>query len=478
MRNLFRSLATKLILAFLAVVVLGVGTMAVLANRTTDSQFKAYVEAGSQMYATRVAQSLADYYSHSSTWEGVEYLLNALLRAPGDRLVLTDVGGAILVDTAQPGEHADTTALGSQPFTSVLANGREIGRVYVGTSGEARGAARMGRGTGALGGGPWWAKPQAESPVDPRTAKPEARFLAAVNNNLWWAAFVAALAAAAMGFLLSWQILRPVRSLTVAAKRLAEGDLGQRVTVASTDELGQLGEAFNRMAVTLEQDEASRRNLLADVAHELRTPLTVIEGTADAILDGVFEPAPERIHVIKEEAALLAKLVADLRDLSLAEAGQLHLKREDINPTELVLKVVRSADATAQAKGVQLQLASDDDLAFVLADQVRLAQVVGNLVSNALRHTPKGGSILIKLQKDNQALLVKVTDTGEGIAAKDIPHVFDRFYRTDKSRARTSGGSGLGLAIARQLIEARGGRIWVESELGKGSTFYFTLPTA
>ena len=230
------------------------------------------------------------------------------------------------------------------------------------------------------------------------------------------------------------------------------------------------------MAEALERNELARRNLLADVAHELRTPLTVIEGTADAILDDLYEPTPERIRAIKEEAMLLTKVVADLRDLTLAESGHLALERSDADPREVAERGLRGAQGAAEAKGVALELSAAPDLPSVSVDSGRIAQVLGNLLGNAIRHTPAGGRVSLDVSPRADGVVFAVADTGEGISAEDLPHVFDRFYRGDRSRTRGTGGSGLGLAIARQIVEAHGGRIWAESTPGRGSRFSFALP--
>jgi signal transduction histidine kinase len=212
----------------------------------------------------------------------------------------------------------------------------------------------------------------------------------------------------------------------------------------------------------------------------LRTPLTVIEGTADAILDGVYEPTPEVIRSMRDEARTLTKVVADLRTISLADAGQLRLELEDANPKELVARAAQAARASAQDKGVGVTVENAPDLPQCRVDPERIAQVLGNLLSNAIRHTPSGGTIVISARRSSGVpeVVFSVADSGEGIAAEDLPLVFDRFFRADRSRARRSGGSGLGLAISKQIVEQHGGRIWAESKPGSGATFSFAVPTS
>ena len=245
----------------------------------------------------------------------------------------------------------------------------------------------------------------------------------------------------------------------------------------SQDEIGQLALTFNQMADSLAKHEELRRSLIADVAHELRTPLTVIQGNLEAMMDGLLPANPQEIATLRDEAALLSRLVADLRLLSLAEAGQLKLERVKTDPVELVTRAVESFRLQAQTSDVQLNLEFAPDLPQIEVDLGRMTQVIRNLLSNALRHTPEGGKVAITCQTNPEhEFLVAVSDTGEGIFPEDLPYIFDRFYRADKSRSRVSGGSGIGLAIVKQLVEAHGGKVWVTSELGQGTTFGFTLP--
>jgi signal transduction histidine kinase len=311
----------------------------------------------------------------------------------------------------------------------------------------------------------------------------EAGFLDRVSRALLLSALGAAALALLLSLLLTRYLARPLRELATAARRVATGDLAQRVPIRSRDEVGALAAAFNEMAASLERGEAARRNLVADVAHELKTPLTVVEGTVEAMLDGVYPADRERLESIREEVTLLTKLVADLRELSLADAGGLRLEREPLDPGALVRRAVAAASARAEARGLTLAAELPDDLPLVAGDGGRLAQVLANLLDNALRYTPAGGRVTVSAVAapaepgdGTSGVRLAVTDTGPGIPAADLPHVFDRFYRADPSRARRSGGSGLGLAIARGYVEAHGGRIWAESASGRGTTVAFWLP--
>jgi signal transduction histidine kinase len=292
------------------------------------------------------------------------------------------------------------------------------------------------------------------------------------------AAGVAGLAAVLLTLVLSRRILRPVEALTAAAQRMEKGDLSQRVEVHSQDEIGELARAFNAMADGLARLEELRRNMVTDVAHELRTPLSNIRGYLEALQDGVVEPKPEVIDSLHEEAMLLNRLVDDLRELTLAEAGQLKLERRPVAPADLVDRALEAARAQAEAKGIALQADLPEDLPLVDVDSQRIGQVLGNLLSNALTHTPPGGKVVVVARAKQLAVEVSVSDTGEGIPLERLPYIFERFYRADRSRSRATGGTGLGLSIAKQLVEAHGGRISVASQVGQGTTFTFTLPVA
>jgi len=272
-------------------------------------------------------------------------------------------------------------------------------------------------------------------------------------------------------------IATPLADVMGAADRVAAGDLSARVSQEGPGEFGQLARSFNRMTEELQRADRQRRNLTADVAHELRTPLQIIQGNLEGILDDVYEPTDEHIRTTLDETRLLARLVEDLQTLSLAEAGELPLVREPVDVSELLTDVGTSFSGQAEVAGIELLVQAGDALPAVTGDVGRLEQVLGNLMANALRHTHEGGLITLQGESADGGIRITVRDTGEGIPAEDVPYVFDRFWRGDRSRSRAGGaGSGLGLAIARQLVRAHGGQITVESELGHGTTFTIDLP--
>jgi signal transduction histidine kinase len=302
-------------------------------------------------------------------------------------------------------------------------------------------------------------------------------FKASFNEALFVALLAAGTVAILVSLLLSRSILARVRVLTGASRLLAEGNYSQRVQAEGTDELGQLAHSFNEMAGKLEQVETMRRQLIGDVSHELRTPLTAIKGSMEGLLDGVLPASPETYQHIRQEADRLARLVDDLQELSRVEAGSYSLDLQPVPVASLVHSTLKRFKTQAAEKGIDLRLDLPQGLPPVLADPDRITQVLTNLVANALQYTPAGGRVSINAAQHGDLLHLSVVDTGVGIPAEHLPHLFTRFYRVDKSRSRQAGGgSGIGLAIARHLVEAHGGRIWAQSEgEGQGSTFTFTL---
>lgn len=272
------------------------------------------------------------------------------------------------------------------------------------------------------------------------------------------------------------RLVRPLRELTDAARRMEGGETGARVKVSGTDELGRLASAFNSMSTRREQLEAVRTSMVSDVAHELRTPLSNIRGWLEGAQDGVVPQGDLLVSSLLEEALLLQHVIDDLQDLSAADAGELRLHLSPVGVADLLAHTATAQHAAAESAGVALRVAAPDDGAEIEADPVRLRQALGNLVANALRHTPAGGTVALRARPAGDEVLIEVADTGAGIAAEDLPHVFDRFWRADKSRSRETGGSGLGLSIVRKLVEAHGGTATAASTVGEGSVFTLRLP--
>jgi two-component system OmpR family sensor kinase/two-component system sensor histidine kinase BaeS len=282
-----------------------------------------------------------------------------------------------------------------------------------------------------------------------------------------------------IGLLLTQRVVSPLSEIIATAQQVADGKLSARVEVhGPQDDLRALSDHFNHMAASLERSDRERRNLLADITHELRTPLTILRGRLEGILDGVYQANDAHIAPALEEAYLLERLVDDLQLLTQAETHQLHFEPRRLNLGDLASKVVSLFKAQADEKGVALTVEAQPDLADISADPQRLEQVIGNLIGNALRYTPQGGNIKVEVKRTPEGEELAVTDDGPGVPENELPSIFDRFWRSEKSRARATGGAGLGLAIARQLIEAQGGSIMARTMPEKGLRVWFILPVA
>jgi two-component system sensor histidine kinase BaeS len=305
-----------------------------------------------------------------------------------------------------------------------------------------------------------------------------ADFRAGFNEALLYAALAAAVVAVAISFYLSRSVIAPISAMSLATQRIANGRYDERVQVRGADELAQLAVRFNQMAEKLNEVESMRRQLIGDVSHELRTPLTAIKGSMEGLMDGVLPATQETYQQIHTETDRLNRLVDDLQELSRVESQAYQLDLRPVEVSALVRTVTKRLASQAESKRVALDLDLAPDLPRVLADEDRAVQVLTNLTGNALQYTSENGRISIAAQRVNNEIHISVRDTGIGISSEHLPHIFDRFYRADKSRSRRAGGgSGIGLTIARALVEAHGGRIWAESAgEGQGSTFTFTLP--
>jgi two-component system sensor histidine kinase BaeS len=464
-----RSLVFKLVLAFLVVSVTGAVLTALFARWATFQEFDRLVLEQAQ---NNFLASATAYYQTNGSWLGVREYFHRLavastpqprpgqqpppLPQPADRnrpvqqprtyvFALADQGGYVVMP-------AGPYRLGHHIPTDELAQGVEI---------EVEGQVV---GTALVTGNP--------PPLAPR----EVQYLARTNQSSLYAALAAILIALFLGVFLARRLTRPVRELTTATHAMAQGELEQQVPVRSEDELGELAASFNQMSADLARANELRRQMTADIAHDLRTPLSVIAGYAEGLRDGVLPPTPETFQTIHEEANHLSRLVEDLRTLSLADAGELTLIRRPVPPRELLERTAAAHLPHAQQLEIGLRVTAEASVPPVNADPERLAQVLGNLVSNALRHTPVGGQIFLAAAQEGDDVLLTVQDTGVGIAPGKLPRIFDRFYRGDDARQAHEGESGLGLAIAKSLVELHGGTISVESILGEGTMFTIALP--
>lgn len=457
----------KLTLAFLAIALAAIGVVAAISLRATGERFRQYVVASGMMSQSGPARVLTDYYATHGSWDGAAALLEQF--GPGAGMGMGHGRGAP----------------GMAGLNLAVADG--AGRVRASRTGELVGELLP---AGVLAQGlPLTLDGQRIGTLlnirlaDVALDAPGQAFLRQVQTSLLWAALLAALLSLALGVLVSRLLTAPLARLTRASQAIAAGDLSQRVAVRSRDEIGALGDAFNEMAGSLAEAETLRKNLVADISHELRTPLTVVQGNLQAILDGVYPLEMAQVASLYDETRLLTRLVDDLHDLALADAGQLRMERAPVDLAALAQAAVGQLSPAAEAAGVELALTAAG-ASEVMGDADRLAQVLRNLLGNALRHTPAGGRVTVRVETSAGQTRIEVADTGAGITAEDLPHVFDRFYRGDKSRARASGGSGLGLAIVKQLVEAQHGQVWAESPTsrapdgrGFGTRVVITFPT-
>jgi two-component system OmpR family sensor kinase len=445
----------RLAFAFVLVTAVGVATIALLTDWSAAREFRQYVARQGAIAQSGLIDDLVSFYQRNNTWDGVGPVLTdqqgGIGRGRGAMrgrplLLLADAQGQIVYDERGTRTGATLSAEERMSAIPLASGGQTIGYLVL----------TAGRGL---------------------AVSPEQEFLDELRRTLLIAGIAAGSLGILLGLVISRTVAAPLAHLAQAARAFAARDWDRRVTIKGTDEVLAVAREFNVMAETIQQAESLRRNLMADVAHELRTPLTVLQGNLRAMLDGVYPLEPAEIATLYDETRLLGRLVDDLRELALAEAGKLPLNVQKVKVSAACRTAQSEFAVVAETQGVTLNVDVADDL-YVAADPDRLAQVLRNLLANALRHTPKGGAILVSAQEGaGNTVRVCVTDSGEGIAAEDLPHVFDRFYRGDKSRARAAGGTGLGLSIAKAWVEAMGGQIGVESERARGSTFWFTLPS-
>lgn len=455
----------RLTLAFALVAVIGIGLASLLANLAIDNEFRSFVgRSEATLQNSDLVSKLVSYYTEHRGWDDVGSIL---IRAkppkdevpqpgslPPDRfgpplaLIVADANGTIVFDSSQRRAGEMLSQAERDAATALQEQAQTIGYLVF-----------------------------APGPV--MTLRPtEQFFVDEVRRNLLLAALIATAIGAVLGLLFSRTLTRPLDRLTQAARTIAAKNLSHRVEPGGTVEVANVAHAFNDMADSLQKAEQLRHNLVADVAHELRTPLSVMQGTLTAQLDGVFPLDLSETAKLYDETRLLSRLVDDLRDLAQVEAGQLPLNIGAIDLKHVIVTTMSAFDGAASEKQISLNDESADQLPWVKSDSERVAQVLHVLISNALRHTPANGTITVAAMPVADQVEVSVHDTGEGIAPDELPYVFDRFWRGDKSRARETGGSGLGLAIAKQLIEAQGGSIGLESQTGAGSRFWFRLPRA
>jgi two-component system sensor histidine kinase BaeS len=467
-----RSLTAKLTLAFLLVGLIGAILVAVLVGQRTRSEFDRFLSERDQ--ATLV-QALGSYYESHNGWSGVGDMLAETppLNFYSRGIALADAQGVIVLgnrsrQVGQPMPAADLAAA-----TAVQVNGQLVGYALFPTPNV-----------------------PANEPAPP---PPDVAFLDRVTRATAISAGIAALIALILGVLLARTLTRPLRELTAATQAMARGKLDQRVTVRSRDEIGELARSFNQMSADLGRASQLRKQMTADLAHDLRTPLSILRGYTEGLQDGRLQGSTTLYAIMHGEVEHLQRMVEDLRVLSLADAGELPLNRRAVDPSALLERTGLAYIDQAEQQGITMRVEPAEDLPSIAVDTDRMTQVLNNLVSNALRYTGEGETITLSASSETNddrrttiddragslpivhrpsSVVLRVRDTGSGIDAEDLPFIFDRFYRADKSRQRADSSSGLGLAIAKAIVEAHGGKLAAESSPGAGTTFTITLPAA
>lgn len=443
------SLSSKLVLAFLAVSLLSIGALAVLMRITTDREFGRFLNNRLQV---ELIERLANYYSLTGSWDGVETAFPNMggmgMGGSANQMggfAVADANGSIVLENHQyrMGHRLRHGLL--EAALPITVNNETVGYLLI------------------------------ELPATQRTAA-EQTFINRINLFLFLGVLGAIVLAFLFGSILSRNITNPIRELTKATHEIAGGNLGQRVDVHSQDEIGELAQSFNKMSADLASAANIRRQMTADIAHELRTPLSLIIGHAEGVHDGVLEPTRETFEIIREEAERLEHLVNDLRTLSLADAGELAVDLQPLDVNDFMRDIHAHYVSLFSQKQITLDLKPVPVMLTANLDPNRFAQVVNNILDNALRHTPEDGQVTLETKQLGNNIQISIQDSGEGVTPEDAAHLFDRFYRVDQARARDDGGSGLGLAIAKSIVEMHSGKIRAESEKGSGLTVVIELP--
>jgi signal transduction histidine kinase len=459
------NLYQKGLLAFAVVILIAVLTVALLVGQRAESDFRSY----SALYSNRaqtLAQTFSAYYAEHGSWNGLQEQMETLVTIPGRR---GGRGGA-------PGGNAMSGGMVMWDFRVGDADGRVIADSAASPAGklttaEQQQALPIRDGEEIVG----YLLPSRETLGMTQLDEPAQRYLDQLRGALLLGGLVAFGAALLLAGVLTRGIVAPVRRLTQAAQAVTAGNLDARAPVQGHDEIANLAQTFNVMSASLQRAEDARRAQTADIAHELRNPLAVLQGTLEALADGVYDPTPDNIEPALDQVRTLNRLVGDLRILALADAGQLHLERQPLDVNRLLERAVDAHRDPLAEKGITLEYTSAH-VPDIHADYDRLNQVVGNILSNAARYVPAGGSVRITAQATQGGVQVAIADNGPGVPEADLSRLFERFWRGDPSRSRATGGAGLGLAIARHIIVAHGGRIWATSTPGGGLTVAFWLP--
>lgn len=447
---------TRLILLVAGMVLLTGIVSGGLALKNINVQFQNYLGQAWGSQAQTLAEALSEYYEEKGTLEGADVMPQTYRgRGMGMGPMMTRGGGSVSIITSDEGKilwHPDSREIGSfvnlkeELKLPVINRGQIIAYLF----------------------------PLDKGFYGTRTL--EAQFINSVLESIIWGTVFSVLIAIFLGLLFSKSLLDPLRHLIQAARHYSRADLEHRLEINEGPDFNEVYTAFNEMAENLSRQEKMRRELVADVAHELRTPLTILSGNLESIQEGIEPANPENLASLHDEVYRLRGLVDDLQQLSLAEAKQLPLYKEETNMVRFLQETVALFEAESKEREINISLQTEGEIPAISIDKRRIRQILINLLTNSLRYISDKGRIGLMLKEEGESLIISVSDNGPGIAPEDLPHVFNRFYRGDKSRSRLSGGSGLGLAIVKGLVEAHGGTIWVESSGGHGTIFWIRLP--
>ena len=441
-------LTTKLILAFLLVSIISSGIIVLFTRVATNREFEKFI---SDKYKSELVEELGRYYQQNQTWDGVEKDFKQFGRDSNNH----DYNRPLFFSIAEP--NGKIVVAGTDRKLGEILSAEELSHCSpIQVEDKTVGVLLLA--------------------MSPDRNPMEDEFLRRLNGSIFLSAIGTIIVALFLGILLSRSITRPIRELTKATHAMADGNLNQNVNVRSRDEIGELAESFNKMSSDLSRSFNLRKQMTADIAHELRTPLSLIIGHAEGVHDGVLEPNHENFEIIREEAERLEHLVNDLRTLSLADAGELSVDFQPMNINDLMSDVYTHYISPFNQKRITLNLTSAPVILKANLDPSRFTQVLNNILDNALRYTPANGAVEMETKQVEGKIQISIQDNGEGVTPEEAAHLFDRFYRADEARNRNDGGSGLGLAIAKSIVEMHGGKIWAESEKGKGLKIVIELP--
>ncbi|MEA2238151.1 MAG: two-component system, OmpR family, sensor histidine kinase BaeS [Thermoanaerobaculia bacterium] len=478
--RLFSTLRGRLIAMVAALVAVMIGSVAVISTRVAHYEIRKFDVAvhtsersprplsvttfRNDGLAPYTPVTIAAYYRERGTWAGVQPAVEQMAKSAGMDVLLFDPDRQLMASSSEQLRNArlHLTASGMLTIERTMPSGS--------THELIRGPQLVLRDSKGGVSGYLFLLPQ-------RNIHLELPPMRSLDRSFFWIFLGATFVGIVMAIAIARAVSRPVERLTAAARRMESGDLSVRVEPGGGAELEELAHGFNAMAAALDRNEDLRRRMVSDVAHELRAPLTNIRCELESMQDGLTAPTPERIASLHDETMHLADLVDDLQDLALAEAGRLDLDPQPIAVSSLARRATAGMEPRARERAVTLRCEGDDDI-IVLADARRAGQILTNLLANAVAHVDAAGNVRITWERSDGEAIIRVIDNGAGIPASELPHIFERFYRVDASRSRSTGGAGLGLSIVRQLVAAHGGRVWAESVLGEGSTFSFTLPTS